>query len=400
MSPTLPWVASAFISVGLDFEPPQFQEASTAPSVALAGAPLLVWQRALPGAPPDTATRTEPSSPAVDDRYVYVGYTGANALLVLSRRDGSVVFELPTHAPVASAPVLTDTFVYVTDTAGYTLAFRRDKLASGIPAWEHFSGAPILSEPTVEGGVVYLTNVDDLVYALDATTGALVWRYAHKLEGLRVAELELFGAPRPVLADDTLYVGFSDGFLVALGARDGSPRWSAEIGEGAYPDLIAPPQPFGDGVIVGGYSEPLLSLDPLTRSVRWRLTFGSATPFLLDGDTLWHGGTDGVLRRVEARTGAVQWEWDSLTGGSLSQPLRTALGLLVCSSEGSMYLVDAASGALMWTFDPGVLLTGLSARPAVRGDMVYAVSNAGVLYALRRRAAPVAPTDDPWVSPG
>ncbi len=390
-------LAAAFVAAGLGWDAPS--PAESAAGAELAGAPLLVWQQPLPGDPPDTATRTEPASPAVDGRYIYVGYTGANALLVLDRRDGSVAYELPTHAPVAAAPVLADGFVYVTDTAGYTLAFRQDKLALGAPAWEHFSGAPILSEPTVEAGLLYLTNVDDLVYALDATTGALVWRHAHKLEGLRAAELELFGAPRPVVKGDTVYVGFSDGFMVALGARDGNPRWSAEIGEGAYPDLIAPPQPVGNGVVVGGYSEPLLNLDPASRSVRWRLAFGSATPFTLEGDILWHGGTDGVLRRIDARTGNVEWEWDSVTGGSISQPTRTAQGVLVASSEGSLYLVDAESGALRWTFDPGVLLTGMSARPAVHGDMVYAVSNAGVLYALRRRVAPEGLGADPWVSP-
>ncbi len=394
---TTPALLAAFLASGLDYQAPD--PAPVKPGPALTGAPLLLWQMQLPGEPPNTATRTEPAAPVVDANYIYVGYSGANGLLVFDRRDGALVSLLPTHAPVASAPVLTETFVYVSDSAGYTSAFRRDKLARATAAWEHFSGAPILASPTVVDGTVYLTNVDDLVYALDAASGELKWRHAHKLEGVRTAELELFGAPGPAVADGTVYVGFSDGFLVGLGAADGTARWSAQIGEGAYPDLIAPAQPVGESVVVGGYSEPLVSLDPVTRATRWRLPIGSATPFLLEGETLWHGSPDGLLRKIDARTGAEAWAWDSATGGSITQPVRTAQGILVASSEGSMYLVDADAGTTRWTFDPGVLLTGISARPAVDGDMVYAVSNAGVLYALRSGPTRESPELPAWVSP-
>ncbi len=388
---------AAFRAVGLDYEAPSPAVPVSAPT--LEAPPLLLWQRQLPGAPATTATRTETAAPVVDGKYIYVGYSGTNGLLVLDRRDGAVVFELETQAPVVSAPVLTDTFVYVTDAAGYTSAFLRDRLGQGRPAWTHFSGAPILSSPTVEDGVLYVTNVDDLVYALDARTGELKWRHAHKLETVRVAELELFGAPRPIVSDGTVLVGFSDGFLVGLGAADGSPRWSASIGEGVYPDLIAPPQPVGASVVVGGYSEPLVSLDPASRSVQWRLDVGSASPFTLEGETLWHGGTDGVLRRIDARTGNVVWTWDSGTGGSLTQPIPTAQGVLVASSEGSLYLVAPDTGTTRWAFDPGYLLTGITGAPAVDGSTVYAVSNGGVLYAMRggEGIRPVQTVD--WVSP-
>ncbi|MES2637852.1 MAG: PQQ-binding-like beta-propeller repeat protein [Myxococcota bacterium] len=388
---------AALLASGLAYEAPN--PAFPTPGTTLDSAPLLLWERRLPGAPPNTATRTETAGPVVDERYIYVGYSGVSGLLVLDRRDGALVYQLPTQAAVVTAPVLTKDILYVTDAAGYTSAFLRDRLEVGLPAWTHFSGAPILSSPTVVDGVVYITNVDDLVYALDATTGALKWRHAHKLESVRSAELELFGAPSPVVADGTVFVGFSDGFLVGLGAADGSPRWSASIGEGLYPDLIAPPQPVGSSVVVGGYSEPLVSLDPTTRAVQWRLDIGSSSPFTLEGETLWHGGPDGVLRRIDAKSGNVVWEWDSVTGGSISRPIPTAQGLLVASSEGSMYLVDPTTGALRWTFDPGFLLTGISSPPAVDGNTVYAVSNGGILYAFRggEGTIPAEPVD--WVSP-
>ncbi|MFZ5478382.1 MAG: PQQ-binding-like beta-propeller repeat protein [Myxococcota bacterium] len=380
-------------------------EAEPMPAVvagdALAGPPLLLWSQPLPGLPPPTATRTEPAAPVVLGDRIFVGFSGADGLLVLSRHDGGLVTVLPARAPVATAPVVTDTFVYFSDTAGYTFAYRLDALDTRTPAWSHFSGAPVLSPVTVAGDTLYVANVDDLVFALDARTGELRWRHAHRLDAARTSELELFGAPSPVLdaARGELLCGFSDGFLVALGARDGTPRWSVGVGEGAYPDLIAPPAVGALGVLVGGYSGPLESLDPEARAVRWRLEVGSSAPFSVVGETLWHGGADGQLRRVDLRTGEVKWVWDTGAGGTLGQPVPTAQGLLVASSEASLYLVDPETGSPRWTFDPGVLLEGFTATPAVVGDTVYAVSNAGVLYAFRGRA-PVAVTDTPdWVTP-
>lgn len=396
---SLPAVAALFIASSLDYVRPV--PAPVPSDGALTTHPVLLWSRTLPGTPPATATRTEPAPAVVDGDRIYVGYSGANALLILDRHDGTLVGSVPANGPVVSAAVIAGDFLYFSDSAGYTFAYRRDALDGSTPAWTHFSGAPILSSPTLAGGTLYLANVDDLAFALDARTGELRWRHGHKVDATRASELELFGAP-PVVADPAraeVLVGFSDGFLVALGAADGSQRWSAEVGEGAYPDLIAPPLVGPQGVWVGGYSEPLVSLAPDGRAVQWRLPVGSASPFSSDGEALFHPGTDGKLRRIDARTGEVLWIWDSVTDGTLGAPQLTPAGLLVTSTEASAYLVDPATGKLLWTFDPGPLLHGVSARPAIAGRDVYVVSNAGVLYALHASdAAP--PTDRlDWVSP-
>ncbi len=392
---------SVFAASGLSVVAPQ--PSPVAPGPSLDGAPVLVWSHPLPARPPASAARAEPAGPVVHGDIIFVGHSGESALLVLDRRDGALRYRLPTGAPVACAPVVAEPFVYVTDTAGYTQAFRLDALDLGTPAWKHFGGAPIVSTATLADGLLYVTNVDDLVVALDATTGELRWRYAHALDTARGDAMELYGAPAASLSRSRgeVLVGFSDGFLVALGAADGAPRWSASIGEGEYPDLIAPalgaaPET-GGSVIVGGYTEPLVALDPESRTVRWRLEAGSAAPFTLHEGALYHGSTDGRLRRIDPRTGDVAWVWDGADGATLGQPVVTARGLLVPSANGTVHLVDPATGANAWTFDPGVNLDGVTAPVAVDGDTVYVVSNAGVLYALRGAdTAPVSVSADPF----
>jgi outer membrane protein assembly factor BamB len=382
----------------------------------LDGTPVLVWARRLPGAAPASAARAEPAGPVLHGERIFVGQSGESALFVLDRRDGALLHRLPTGAPVACAPVVSGDFLYVSDAAGYTAAYRLDALDLATPAWKHFGGAPIVSTPVVSGGRVVVTNVAEQVVSLDAATGELVWRHEHPLDASRGTALELYGAPGVAVdaARGEVLAGFSDGFLVALGAADGSPRWSASVGSGEYPDLIAPALPVpaaaGGAVIAGGYTGPLVALDPETRDVRWRIETGSAAPLTLlaaDGApangggsaTIFHGSTDGKLRRIDARTGEVRWIWDSGQGSPLGAPVPTARGLLVADSGGTVHLVDPELGTVTWRLDPGVTLDGVTAPLAVEGDTVYVVSNAGVLYALRGAGpAPQKRPPEPYTS--
>lgn len=368
-------------------------------SAPLSANPVVRWATHLPGEVPNVAAPTEPGAPVVSGKHIFVGYSGVNALLVLDRGDGRVVARLATRAPVSCAPIVADDRLIVADSAGYTAGWTK-KDGEWTQRWEHYSGAPIVSTPTVLNGTVYVTNVDELVFALDATTGELRWRYQHRLDAARSTELELFGAPAATVGGDFVYAGFSDGFLAALDRATGTEQWTALVGEGTYPDLIAPAVPLEDGsVLVAGYSRPLEHLDTTTRSPSWRIDVGSAAAPAIDGETMFHPGSDGKLRRVNTRTGSVAWTWDSTTTGPLLTPEVTPLGVLVASTDSTVFLIDPETGTVRWTLEPGPRLTGFSSPPTVAGDDIYALSNGGVVYALRGRAAAPVPEPPPWVAP-
>ncbi len=395
MTVVAPWAAGLF-----GFWAPHLGPGDEVDGPALASNPVILWSAQLEGPPPDSASRAEPGAPVVVGNYLLVGYSVANELQVLDRRDGHRVGGFPAKGPVGAAAVSDGSRVWFTDGAGYTSCYLLDQI-DGIAAWSHYSGGPIVGAPVVVDGVVYVSNVDDQVYALDARTGELRWRFEHRLDAARSASLELFGAPPPVVAGDVVYAGFSDGFLVALSRSAGNELWNASVGEGTYPDLIAPALPIGDAVLAAGFDKPLVALDTTTRAVRWRVEEGTASAVTLAGDVLYVGGSDGKLRAVGARTGDLRWTWDSLTGGTLTTPVVTPQGVLVGSGEGSLYLIDAATGVRRWQMDPGVTVVGIAAAPAVVGDHVYVLTNAGMVYGLRGPAVePVTGTRRPaWVSP-
>ena len=333
--------------------------------------------------------RTERGQPVYRDGLLYVGSSVDNALLVLDPASGALLRRLPAAAPVQAAPVVGPDRVWFSDTAGYTWCY---KTGDGSELWKHFAGAPLLDSPTVADGAVYVTSVDDVVFGLNASTGELLWRHAVQLDPGRSAELELFGAPSPTVAGDVVLTGHSDGTLVALRRSDGEPAWQRRVGQGRYPDIIAPAVVLDDAVLTMGYTEPTLALGLDDRVVRWRLDdVGGAELPAREGRALYIGGVDGKLRAVDAVDGVVKWTWDSGTNGALAEPVLTEAGVLIGASAGGLSLVNRSTGATVWTLQLGHDLDGVSAAPAVAGDEAWVLTNAGNLIHLVSPQPPPAP---------
>ncbi len=352
----------------------------------LVGIPTLRWMRHLPGQRQPAGSSSELARPVVDGRYIFVGSSGADSLFRIERADGALSREYPAGAPVRAAPCLLEDSVLFSDGAGYTWLYERN---ASTPTWRNFAGAPILSTPALGSGVVYLAAVDSVVHALDLETGESLWRYSHPVDRTRKSELELFGAPSPLLVENQLLVGFHDGSVVSLDPESGEANWERRVGEGRYPDIIGEPA-FLDGIVfVGGFSKPFVALDTMDNSIVWSLDFGTAVPPALNDDAIYVAGTDGILRAADAKTGDLLWEWDSHHSGALTMPVLSPLGLFVGASDGGLWLLDPEDGQPAWELDPGMLISGISAAPVIAGRQLLVLTNAGQLLSL---VAPVSNT--------
>lgn len=342
--------------------------------------PVLDWIRTLPGTPGMSATHTERSQPTTDGRWVYLGQDSNDIVYQIHPVTGGVNHTYAAKGAVQSEVLFDGGDVLFSDLGGYTWRYALD---GSEPQWRHHSGAPVASTPTLHEGVLYVANVDDSVFALDAATGEVRWRYSRPPDPTRTSDLTLFGAPSPTIYGDHVLVGFADGNLVALGQDGGQIAWERRVGEGRYPDLIGTPLVVDQTAYVGGFSEPLIAVDLETRNVRWRLEgVGSATLPTPHQGLLYHGGTDGKLRSITQLDGEVLWTWDSQTTGALTQPQLTQAGLLVGSSDGTLYLVDPETGTETWRWDPDMMLDGVTVAPLLIDRQAILVTNAGRLMSL------------------
>ena len=232
------------------------------------------------------------------------------------------------------------------------------------PAWRapllHGSSMPM---PLVYQGVMFLHTFPDTVLAMDATSGAVLWRY--KREGLSRSTKKMGLA----LHDDRIFASTSDLHMIALNAKTGELVWDHAIDYGSGPKVQrgvhtrGAPLIVGDvviqgniawGIPKGGY---IIALDRESGEEVWRFNT-IAWPGQPGGDT-WNG------LPAEEREGGSVWQQgtydpeSNLVYYGIAPTYNTASVLVDKPNDGhttdAMYTnctvaLNADTGELVWYF--------------------------------------------------
>lgn len=188
---------------------------------------------------------------------------------------------------------------------------------------------------------------DDSVYALNATTGALDWRY----QTSTVSEFDVGAGPTISapgtngFADGVVYVTGKDKVVYALNLTTGKKIWSYKLVKTSS----------GAAVSSGA----------------------------LDGDTFYVGSNDGVYA-LNATTGALVYH--VLAGPTFyASPAITGPAgqqvLVIGDNAGRIYVLNLASGSTLWTKRPNTV--GFWASVAISQGRIYSVSTAGKLLVYK-----------------
>jgi outer membrane protein assembly factor BamB len=303
------------------------------------------------------------SSPTVAGGIVYVGSTDANIYAVRAN-DGSLVWKAATDGPVNSTPAVSDGRVYAASIDGYVYAL---DAASGKKAWRFKTGgerrftAPgihgliprtqlmadpydvLMSSPAVAGGVVYIGSGDHYVYALDATTGALRWKF--KTGNVVHAS--------PAVADGTVYIGSWDRNMYALDAATGHVRWRFQTGDDR--DIYNQVGIAGSAAVVNG--------------------------------AVYFGCRDSHFYALDARTGHLRWKHDDHGSWVIGSPaVRDGIVYFTTSDERRFFALDVATGAVRFSLFSGAFSFS---SPSLAGNIVYYGTFDGHLYGVDVRSGKV-----------
>ena len=258
--------------------------------------------------------------------------------------------------------------------------------------------------PLVHDGVLYLTHPDNLVQALDAATGELIWEYAYQYP----PAARTLGGPLRNLAihGDKLFLATYDAALVAIDARTGEPIWrtvKADYRKG-YTHTSGPI--LGGGLLLSGVNgceryQPdgcfVTGHDPATGRELWR-TSTIALPGE-PGDETWGG------LAAEFRAGGDVWiagSYDPVlglyyVGTSQAKPwVAASRGLTVADAAlytNSTVALHGGTGAIAWHFQhaPGETIDMETGFERVLIDRhgenrLYTVGKDGILWRLDRRS--------------
>ena len=257
--------------------------------------------------------------------------------------------------------------------------------------------------PLVHDGVMFLTHPGNVIQAIDAASGSLIWEYAYP----HPPDARTLGGPTRNIAiyQDRIFVATYDAALIALDARTGKLMWrtvKADYTKGfthtAGP-LIA------DGVVVSGINGCerfkqegcfITGHDPQTGQELWRTStialpgdpndksWGGMAPELRGGGDNWIAGSyDPELKLVILGTSqAKPWVAASRGMSARSAALYT----------NSTLALDPRTGKIRWFFQhvPGETLDMETGFERVLfddgvGRYVVTVGKDGILWKLDRR---------------
>ena len=254
--------------------------------------------------------------------------------------------------------------------------------------------------PLVHDGVMFLANPGNVVQAIDAVTGEVIWQYRSPLPEDAVR----WGATRTLaLYGDKVFLATYDAALVALDARTGAEVWrtvKADYQQG-FMQLGGPV--VADGVVVSGingcerYKEQTCFItghDPDTGEELWRTStialpgdpndasWGDTPPYLRAGGDLWIPGSydaelglfyigtaqakpwvaasRGMTTRQDAlytnstlalnpTTGQVQWYFQHAPGETLD--LDIVYERVLVDADGEQWLFTIGKDGILWKLD-------------------------------------------------
>ncbi len=299
---------------------------------------------------------------------------GLDGISAYERSNGQLKWRLPIENGVEpSATVIRDRLFFgASDGNFYSIA-----ASTGEVQWRFSTNAENLSAPLLNDGIIYFLAGNNVLYALDAATGRQLWLHSRQ----DTSQFSIRGGGRPTLHKGNIYIGFSDGSLVALNAKSGASVWEVQLNRNKrFRDIDATPVIDGDQLYVTGYDDKLYCLSAEKGEVLWRIDGGGYSAVTLAGDKLIYPTTTGDIRALKKTDGTILWS-HSLKKG-IGTHVQLFKGVLVFGeSQGKLQFLDQNTGKLIGSFEPG---RGILSTPEVdeKNNRVYFISGEANLYAI------------------
>lgn len=228
------------------------------------------------------------------------------AVRALNRRDGQEKWSFEASAFVFTAPLIADGKVHI---ATYEKLHALD-LKNGKPVWEVSLGSQpaFVSSPALEDGTIYVT-VGLQLCAFDSANGKERWREKNKTQFWGLA-----------LANQSVYVGNSDGYFYAFDQRTHEQRWKFRSGFATPEDIWSAPAIADGRIYVGSRDQSLYALNAKTGEKVWQFktTGDSISECVLSDGVVYFSDSNHLLplgpRRLyalNAASGREIWHYET-----------------------------------------------------------------------------------------
>ncbi len=317
-------------------------------------------------------------TPLLTDTQVIQG-NAVDGIVVYNRSNGSEAWRMAVENGVEGGVELSGENLFF---GGGDGLLRSVSLKNGTVNWSVAMRAELLAPPTLENSMLFAQTGADVVYALEAGTGKLIWTYNRQVTG----NLSVRATTRPVVVGDLLLTGFSDGYIVGLRKRDGVVQWERKLGRGnRFRDVDSTATINGNRAYFASYDGQLASIKIDTGEVIWQSELGGYLPVTVGTgsqiDRLYFATADGRVVELDEATGK-ELRSIKIKRGIATQPLITKNLLIFGESDGALRIFDVQTFMPLAQYQSGDGLLSTPALDRVRNE-IWFISSAANLYSMK-----------------
>lgn len=316
-----------------------------------------------------------------------------------------IKWKFHTGGRVISSPAVANGLAYVGSTDGNLYAVDLD---SGAQKWKFETKVRVTSSPAVSDGVVYFGSYDGKFYAVDAGSGQLKWKFqtagerrfaAKHIHGIQPATETMpdpfdFYLSSPAVWNEAVYFGSGDGNVYALDAASGTLKWKFQTGDVVH----ASPAIANGTLFIGSWDSFFYALDAATGKEQWRFKTGEdhdiynqvgiqSSAAVMNG-LVYFGCRDSNFYALDAATGQKKWAFSNKGSWVITSPaVRDGKVYFATSDSALFYVLDAKSGIPVFSLK---FKWPMFSSPAIAGDMLYMGTHEGKLIAIDLKAQKVA----------
>lgn len=265
---------------------------------------------------------------------------------------------------------------------------------SGAVLWRQALPAAVGGAPTVSGDLVYVVARDSSAYAIRTSDGKIQWQLA----GLP-SRTAVTGVAAPAVDGRMVVFPFPSADIKAVLRKGGLDLWSARVAGtrlgrayAAIRDITGDPVISNGRVYAGTSAGRLAAFDAGSGEQIWAANDGPMGPVSVAGGSVFLVSDNSQLVRLDEATGLRIWAVDlpyyvPEKKDKKRRDIRAHYGpliaggkIFVASSDEMLRVFDAASGEMI---SSAALPGGAATAPAVANGTLYVVSRDGALLAYK-----------------
>lgn len=315
------------------------------------------------------------STPLVAGEKVYAGndsgFFYCNDLV-----KGKKLWRIKLEGAVLSKPSFDGGVVFVGDGKGQVYSINAD---SGLVNWHAYIGEELMTTPAIDENNVYVSTENNSVVAIDRASGSIKWTAKRQQP---FSSLAIKGHSSPIIIDDKIYVGDTDGVVVVYNKGTGQKvaTWPVATGRGQFTDIDTTLLRDNGLVLFSSMEGGLYAVDYKSGDEKWSLPIGTPNNLVYDGGNLYVS-VGGKVVALGIDKGDKLWE-STVDESELSEPVAGKNFIAVASTANKIYLLDKTNGKIVYSRYIG---GGAFGSPVIAGDRLLILSNSNQLYAFKIR---------------